>query len=123
MIAAADGVDRILAGRVVAQLGCRTLRVHGDRGARQRRSPERRAGGAPVPVDHPVHIPRECLSVRQQQVGEDDRLGGLQMREPRRQRIDMPGRLRGQRVLQRQQGADDVACHAIAGTDRRLLAA
>src|SRR6185437_15467279 len=89
MVAAADGVDRVLAGRVVAELGGRKLGMESDRRARQRGGAERRAGAAPVPVAQAVEVADEPLSMGEKLVREGDGLRRLQMGEAGRQRLAM----------------------------------
>ena len=95
VIAAADGVDRVLARRVVAELGRRMLRLHARSPTRP--APRRRAASARARRSQSMQRSTsraKHLRVRQQLVREHDRLRRLQMREAGRQRVDVPRGLR-----------------------------
>ena len=96
---AVDGVGRRLRE---AQLGRDRLRIQPQRRAGQGSRPVRRHRGAPVPVVQPVHVAQERVGVRGQVVGEQHRLGVLQVRAPGHRRVRMRHGLGEQRV-------DDVA--------------
>ncbi len=78
-VAIRHGVDAVLAHTGHSQFPRRDRPVQGERGAGQRPRPERRDVHAPARLHEPVGVPGEHLPVRQEVMGEEDRLGPLQM--------------------------------------------
>ena len=81
-IAIADGIQRVGAGPVEAQLGGRRLAVERVAGAGQGARPERRHVEPAAGVGQPAAVALEHLDVGQQVVPEQDRLGRLDMGGP-----------------------------------------
>src|SRR4051812_40191135 len=79
-----------------------------DRGARQGGRTQGRTGGTAVPILKAFDIARETLRMGKELMREGDRLGRLEVREARRERILMFASLCDQGVLKRKEVAGDL---------------
>ena len=90
-------------GPVEAELGGDGVRVEPQRGAGQRAGAQRADRRPLVPVLQPVDVAGDRVRVRQQLVGDEHRLGVLQVRHARRGDVLVPLGEPEQRELQRRQ--------------------
>lgn len=83
MITAADGIDGVFAGAVIAQVGGRDRRMQGCRRPRHGRRAQRPGQATPpIPVDQARDVATEGLRMGQQLVRKHHRLHRLQMVKP-----------------------------------------
>ncbi len=106
-VAVGDGVQRIAAHAVEAQLLRHELAVDRVAGAGQRGGAQRQAVDAAAAVGHALGVAREHLHVGQQVMAEGDRLGHLQVGEARQDGVGVLFGQVQQRPAQCAQQADD----------------
>ncbi len=98
-VAVGDRVERVGGHAVEAELTGSRLAVQRVPGTGERPGTERRDVRAAAAVGQPAAVALEHLDVRQQVMGEEDRLGRLDVRHPRQDRVALPLREAHQRAL------------------------